>query len=168
MAKKTEIRPVDKVLNDYSKNHQNPINRTLQWVYIPLLTFGLLGLIWSLPFPHLAFLGKYNGYINWVSFIIAFSVYYYYKLSPVLSYGMLFMVFAISAGVVSLEKIQDQNGNPILSQVCIGVLIAGLVLQFIGCKQEGKMPTLAQSFNFLLIGPFWLVFLLLKKTRIRY
>ncbi len=168
MAKQSELRPVDKVLNDFSKTHQNPINRNLQWVCIPLISFGLVGLIWALPFPHLAFLGKYNGFVNWASFVIAFSIFYYYKLSPVLSYGTLLMVFAISAGIVSLEKIQGSDGTPILPQVCLGLLIAGLIVQFIGYSLEDKSFTIAQNFRFLLDGPFWLVFNLLKKTGIRY
>src|SRR5690606_16134611 len=99
-----ETSKIDTIIENYSALHQHPANRFIQWFCIPLLTFGLLGFIWSIPFPQLAFLGKYSGYLNWASFLIAFSIYYYLKVSPLLSYGILLMVFAFSAGIVTLEK----------------------------------------------------------------
>lgn len=166
MAKQPEILPVDKVLSQYSKAHQNPTNKALQWLYVPLITFGLLGLIWAIPFPHLDFLGRYNGFVNWASFVIAFSIYYYYKLSPLLSYGMLLVVFAFSAGIVSLEKLHSNHGWPQLPQVCLIIFILGLFFQFIGYKAEGKIPSFRDNLAFLLTGPMWLIQQLLKKARL--
>ncbi|WP_256011369.1 Mpo1 family 2-hydroxy fatty acid dioxygenase [Desertivirga xinjiangensis] len=166
MAKQHEILPVIKVLNQYSEAHQSPTNKLLQWIYVPLLSFGLLGLIWAIPFPHLNFLGRYNGFVNWASFLIAFSIYYYYKLSPLLSYGMLLVVFAFSAGIVSLEKLHTNQGWPQLPQVCLIIFILGLLLQFIGYSAEGKIPSFITNLKFLLTGPMWLIHQLLKKVRL--
>src|ERR1700761_3614988 len=111
-------RPVDKYFVQYSGHHQNPTNQLIHWICVPLIVFSIFGLLWAIPFPHLKFLGAYNGYFNWASFAIAFSIYYYYKLSPVLSYFMLLVLMIFSFGVIQLADWQTAGG-PALWQVCI-------------------------------------------------
>jgi uncharacterized membrane protein YGL010W len=158
---------VSLIIDDYSAFHKNSTNRILQWICIPFLTFGVLGIVWSIPFPYLAFLGKYNGFVNWASFLIAFSIYYYYKMSPILSYGILLFVFAFSAGIVGLEKLHTQSSWPQMGSVCMGVFVVGLILQFIGYKYEGTTPSLSSNFKLLLNGPLWLMYMLFKKLGYR-
>lgn len=155
--KQVEKKEIHAVIQDYSELHKNPINRSIQWICIPLLTFGLLGIVWSIPFPYLAFLGKYNGFVNWASFLIACSIYYYYKLSPVLSYGILLFVFAFSAGIVGLEKLHTNQSWPTMGSACMGIFVLGLALQFFGYKYEGKTPALSSNIKSLLNGPIWLM-----------
>jgi len=165
MAKK-DFRPVDRVLDEYSQSHSNPTNRLIQYISIPLLVFGFLGLVWWLPFPYLVILGKYNGFVNWGSFIIAFSIYYYYRLSPMLSYGALLLVFALSAGIVSLEKLQKQ-GFAELWQVCLVIFGVAILLQSIGHSVEGKFPSISNRFKNLLVAPLWLISEIFKKIGIK-
>src|ERR1700759_5065097 len=87
-----EMRPVDIYFARYAESHQNPTNKLIHWICVPLIVFSLLGLAWAIPFPHLKFLGSFNGYFNWASFVIAFSMYFYSKLSPVLSYVILLII----------------------------------------------------------------------------
>jgi len=168
MLKEPAIRNIDKLFDLYSGSHQDPANRVIHWICIPFTTFGLLGLVWSIPFPHLEFLGKYNGFINWASFLIALSIYYYYRLSPVLSYGMLLIVFGFSALIVSLEKLEANSGWPQVWEICLGVFILALAGQIIGHKIEGRRTSLATELKFLIDGPFWLMHFLFKKAGIRY
>jgi uncharacterized membrane protein YGL010W len=128
----------------------------------------LFGLVWAIPFPYLEFLGKYNGYVNWASFLIAFAIYYYYKLSPVLSYLMLLLMMFFSAGIVSLEKMHNTAGWPQMWQICLGIFIISWIGQFIGHKIEGKKPSFLDDIKFLLIGPIWLLHFILKKAKIKY
>jgi uncharacterized membrane protein YGL010W len=93
-----EKRPVDIYFDKYAESHQHSTNKLIHWICVPLIVFSLLGLFWAIPFPYLKFLGKYNGFLNWASFLIGFSIYYYYKLSPVLSYLMLLILFGFSYG----------------------------------------------------------------------
>jgi uncharacterized membrane protein YGL010W len=116
----------------------------------------------------LEFLGKYNGYVNWASFLIAFAIYYYYKLSPVLSYLMLLLMMFFSAGIVSLEKMHNTAGWPQMWQICLGIFIISWIGQFIGHKIEGKKPSFLDDIKFLLIGPIWLLHFILKKAKIKY
>jgi hypothetical protein len=159
-------RQIDVLFEKYSNHYQNA-NMVVQWICVPLTTLCLLGLVWSIPFPHLEFLGRYNGYLNWASFLIAFSVYYYYKLSPVLSYLMLILIFALSMGVVQLEQWQ-LAGGPALWLVCGVIFILSWVGQFIARPKDTKKASVLKEFSFLLIGPIWLFHLICKKVGLRY
>lgn len=168
MQKQAESRPVDVYFDKYSESHQNHTNEIIHWICVPSIVFSLFGLIWAIPFPYLEFLGKYNGYVNWASFLIAFAIYYYYKLSPVLSYFMLLLIMFFSAGIVSLEKMHTTQGWPQMWQVCLGIFIIAWIGQFIGHKIEGKKPSFFDDVKFLLIGPIWLMHFILKKAKIKY
>ena len=160
-------RDIDVVLGQYGESHQNPVNKVIHMICIPLILFSLLGLLWSIPFPHFNFLGKYNGFLNWASFFIAFTGYYYYRLSPVLTYMMILVVFATSLLVVQLEK-WALAGGPALWLVCAVIFAVALVGQFIGSRLEEKKSSFLQDVKFLLIGPIWLLHFICVKTGIRY
>ncbi len=165
---KTEQRSeVDMLFDKYAESHQNPSNEIIHWICVPLIVFSLLGLVWAIPFPHIGFLGKYNGYLNWASFLIAFSVYYYLKLSPVLSYLMLLLIFGMSMIIVQLEK-WEASGGPALWLVCLVIFVIAWIGQFIGHKIEGKKPSFLDDVKFLLIGPIWLLHFICKKVGLRY
>ena len=153
---KVPQREIDILFAEYAATKQHPSNRLIHWVCIPLMIFSILGLAWSIPFPHLGFLGRYNGFLNWASFLIAFAGYYYYRLSPVLSYMMLLLVFALSLVVVQFEK-WALAGGPALWLVCVVVLLIAVAGLFIGQKIEGKRTAFLNSVKFVLIGPIWLL-----------
>ncbi len=134
---------------------------------MPLIVFSLLGLVWAIPFPYLKFLGSYNGFFNWASFLIAFSIYFYYKLSPVLSYLMLLIIFAFCYGIMELDTLQ-KAGGPALWLVCLVIFVVSWIGQFIGHKIEGKKPSFLDDIKFLLIGPIWLLHFILKKIKLKY
>jgi uncharacterized membrane protein YGL010W len=161
------LRPVDVYFNKYAESHQNPTNKAIHWICVPLIVFSLLGLVWAIPFPRISFLGQFNNYFNWASFLIAFAIYYYYKLSPVLSYIMLLVVFAFSYGIIELDTIQ-KAGGPALWLVCLVIFVVSWIGQFIGHKIEGKKPSFLDDIKFLLIGPIWLLHFILKKLNMKY
>lgn len=163
---KNPSRSLDQFVNDYSQAYQHSANRLIHFITIPLISFSVLGLIWAIPFPHLDFLGAYNGFVNYASFLIAFAVYYYYRLSPVLSYGMLLLVFAYSAGIVTLEKLHTNNSWPEMWQSCLIIFVLALIAQLIGNIVERRKPPFSIDFWQPVLGPFWLMYLLFIKIRI--
>ena len=165
--KADSVRAVDVYFAKYAESHQNKTNEAIHFICIPLIVFSLLGLVWSIPFPYLKFLGTYNGVFNWASFLIAFSIYYYLKLSPVLSYIMLLVLFGFSYGIIQLEQ-WHKAGGPTLWQVSLIIFLISWVGQFIGHKIEGKKPSFLDDIKFLLIGPIYLLHLILKKLSVRY
>jgi len=160
-------REVDILFDQYAAHHQNPSNELIHWVCVPLIVFSLLGLAWSVPFPYLGFLGRYNGFLNWASFVIAFSGYYYYRLSPVLSYLMILVVFVMAMVIIQLER-WEASGGPAVWLVCAVVFVLAWAGQFIGHKIEGRKPSFLQDVKFLLIGPIWLLHFLCLKTGLKY
>jgi len=169
MTKKSiPIRPIDLYFSKYAESHQNHTNELIHWICVPLIVFSLFGLVWAIPFPQFGFLGKYIGYLNWASFLIAFSIYFYFKLSPVLSYAMMLIMMIFSAGIVGLEKLNRLNGWPPMWQVCMIIFFAAWIGQLIGHKIEGKKPSFVDDLKFLLIGPIWLLHFAFKKAGIRY
>src|SRR5690606_6165067 len=156
---------LDALFLQYADSHQNPTNILIHWICVPLIAFGIFGLIWSIPFPHIEFLGRYNGFVNWASFLVAFSIYYYLKLSPTLSYGMLLIIGLFSYCIVQLEY-WEIAGGPARWLVCLVIVILSLIAHIIGHEIEGKRPSFLTNFKFLLIGPIWLLAKVYKKIRI--
>ena len=165
--KKVEKREIDVLFNKYSENHQNPTNKLIHWICVPLIVFSIIGLVSAIPFPHIGFLGKYNMYINWFSFLMAATMYYYLKLSPILSYFMLFFFGICYFFVIQLEYV-EQAGGIALWQSSLIIFVLAWMGQFIGHKIEGKKPSFLDDLKFLLIGPLWLLHFLLKKLKINY
>lgn len=158
---------VDVYFDKYAESHQNPKNELIHWICVPLIVFSLVGLIWSIPFPHLDFLGGLNGYVSWAWFLIVFAVYYYFKLSPVLAGFMLLLIVVFVYAIIALLNWQH-NGGPMLWQSCLVIFVLSWVGQFIGHKIEGKKPSFFDDIKFLLIGPIWLLHFVLMKVGIRY
>jgi len=164
---KIEQRPIDVIIDQYDSFHQKPANRVINYFCIPLLVFSIVGFVWSLPFPQLKFLGAYISYLNWGSFLIAFSVYYYMRLSPVISYIVLLILFALIYGIIQMQA-AGKAGGFIVPQICVFVFVMSIIAQFIGYQIEGKKPTFSDEFKFMLTGPIWLLSLVLKKFGVRY
>ena len=164
---KAAARPIDIYFDQYAEHHQNPTNKLIHWICVPLIVFSIFGLVWAIPFPYLKFLGSYNGYFNWASFLIAAVIFYYYKLSPTLSYLMLFILMGFSYAVIELVEWQ-KTGGPAMWLVCLVIFVIAWIGQFIGHKIEGKKPSFLDDVKFLLIGPIWLLHFILKKFSIRY
>ena len=164
---KIQQRDIDILFNRYTASHQNPINKVINCICIPVVVFGLLGLAYAIPFPHLGFLGQYASYINWVSLVIAFSVYFYMKISPILSYIMLLVEFLMGYGIMQLADWQKTTG-PGMPVVCFLILMTAYLLEFIGQTIERKRYSFTNSIKFQFYGPIWLVSLLLKKLKVKY
>lgn len=160
-------RPVDILFDKYAESHQNKTNKLIHWICVPLIVFSLLGLIWLIPFPQLSFLGQYQTFFNWASFLIAFAMYYYFRLSPVLFFLMVWVIFAMSFGIVQLEM-WEKEGGPQARIIFAVIFVLAWIGQFIGHKIEGKKPSFLDDVKFLLIGPIWLLHFICKKIGLKY
>jgi uncharacterized membrane protein YGL010W len=168
MLEQATHRQVDTYFDKYAESHQNPTNKIIHWICVPLIVFSLLGLVWSIPFPHLTFLGQYSRYVNWATFLILFSIIYYFRLSPALAVAMLLVIFVFAAIIVTLEKLHNEQGWPAMWQVCLAIFFLSWIGQFIGHKIEGKKPSFLDDLRFLLIGPIWLWHFIFKRLGIPY
>ncbi|RYY35589.1 MAG: DUF962 domain-containing protein [Sphingobacteriaceae bacterium] len=161
------VRPVDELFSGYAVDNSTPANKTLQWFFVPLFAFGFFAFVWSLPFPHIPFLGKYNGFINWASFLLAVAIYAYYKLSPVLSYFILFTLFGFSYLIIQLEYMQKAGGSA-LWQVSLIILVVGFLGYFTATLAESRQIGIFKKLKNLLIAPLYLWHLIWRKVSVKY
>ncbi len=164
---KPEKRPVDVLFDKYAESHQNHTNEVIHWICVPLIVFSLLGLVWQIPFPQFEFLGQFRTFLNWASFLLAFSIYYYYTLSPILSWLMIAVVGVMSYVIVQIE-FQFGLGSSTSYLIYVSIFVLAWIGQFIGHKIEGMKPSFLDDVKFLLIGPIWLLHFICKKVGLRY
>lgn len=155
---------LDTLLAKYGESHQNSRNKLIHWIAVPSIVFSLLGMVWAIPMPE--FMKEYP-YFNWASLVIAFSLYYYYRLSPILAFAMIIVTGIFSFIIVQIEY-AEQAGGMALWQVCAIIFVVAWIFQFIGHKIEGKKPSFLEDVQYLLIGPIWLLHFVFKKLGLPY
>ncbi|MEO6149426.1 MAG: Mpo1-like protein [Mucilaginibacter sp.] len=160
-------REVDKLFARYAAYHQNSTNKLLQIIFVPLFLLGIYGLLWAIPFPKITFLGKYADHLNFASFLMAVCVFMYYRLSPVLSYFILFTFFFYSL-IISQLLVWQENAGGALWQVCLVFTVIGLAGMLIGYAAEKKNPGVEVKLSHILIAPIYLWHLALNKFSIKF
>lgn len=162
-------RPVDVYFDTFNQQYQHPVNRVIQWIALPVFAFGILGLVWMIPFPEISFLKKhgYDTFVNWGSFFIAGLVYHYLRLAPTLSYAMLLTIGVYSFFIVQLEYV-EQAGGPAVWSVCACLLMASLLALYVGKNMEKESVPFRSFLKLLLLGPIWLWHFVFKRFNIPY
>ena len=146
-------------LEAYGESHQNPINKRIHWICVPLIMLSLLGVLWPLQFSFIS----QSEYFNATTVLIFFAGIYYFKLSFSMGVGML----AISLFMILLiTYLNDSMVNSL--SFYIVVFILAWIGQFVGHKIEKKKPSFFEDLQFLLIGPLWLLSQLYNFLNIKY
>ena len=160
------MRKIDQLLAEYGVNHQNPTNKTIHWVCVPLIFLSIVGLIWSIPQGFLANLAgpPLSTFINWATLALVLVLLYYLWLSVSLFFGMLLLVGVF----VAITYWVDQSKAAPLWLISMVVFALAWIGQFYGHKVEGKRPSFFKDIQFLLIGPAWLMHFIYKKLHIPY
>jgi uncharacterized membrane protein YGL010W len=122
-------------LDEYGESHRHPVNKTVHWICVPLITFSVLGMLWALhPGAALVLVGA--------------ATVFYLRLSVAHAIGML-AVSTLMLGVIRLLP------HPFAT--ALAVFVAAWVGQFWGHHVEGRKPSFFKDIQFLLIGPVWLL-----------
>jgi uncharacterized membrane protein YGL010W len=131
-------------LDEYSESHQNPTNKQIHWICVPVISFTVLALAYSLHY-------------GVALAAIAASIWFYARLSTSLAVGML----AITVVMLAIAAVL-----PNLVWWAVGLFIVAWIGQFVGHHIEGKKPSFFKDLQFLLIGPAWCLDALYKKVGI--
>lgn len=133
------------------------------------LFFGVMGLIWMIPFPKLGFLERMelDKFLNWGSFFIAIVIYAYLKLAPTLSYAMLFTIGLMSFFIVQLEYV-ERDGGPTVIMVCSLIVLFSALGIYLLSKGEQKPITSKDLSALATVGPIWLWSKVFEKLRWKY
>lgn len=144
------MRTLQDWLTEYSISHQNPRNKRLHWICVPLITASVIGLVWSL-----------SSVLALIALILAMI--FYARLSiPLFSVMALFstaiviLIWILSAPLQSFSTYAP-------FWFYLGMFVVGWIGQFYGHKIEGKKPSFFKDLQFLLIGPAWCADYLMKK-----
>ncbi|SEF60542.1 Uncharacterized membrane protein YGL010W [Halpernia humi] len=156
------MKKIDSLFAEYAESHQNPKNKTIHWICVPLIFFSILGFISLIPSPHI--LIKYYGFISVVSLLaIALVSIFYFRLSWKIAAIMIFIMLLFEHFIYYINI-----SLPSSWLVFVIIFILSWIGQFYGHKIEGKKPSFLKDLQFLLIGPIWLLSFILKKWNIKY
>lgn len=158
------MKKIDALFNEYGESHQNPTNKTIHWICVPLIFFSIVGLIASIPAEPLQRLTDGNLYANWATVLLILVIVYYVSLSIPLAIGM--TAFGLLCLVLS-NLIVQLNVAP-LWLICVIIFVGAWIGQFYGHKVEGKKPSFFKDLQFLMIGPAWLMHFIYKKMGVPY
>ena len=165
------MRSADEWFEAYGESHQNPTNKKIHWICIPLIFVSLIALLWEVKLPfHLEgelFSTPLTIWLNLGTLLIVSALSYYALISLPLAIGM---------GVISALSIWAIFGLTSLGVACglslvqlsLLIFILAWIGQFIGHKIEGKKPSFFEDVQFLLIGPLWLLGFIYRRVGISY
>ncbi len=155
------VKSVDSWLEEYGESHQNPVNKAIHWVCVPLIALSLVGVLWDLPVPR-AFV-EISPVMNWGMLFLMASIVYYFILSPRLAAGMVIVLAGFVLALWWLDTL------PIaLWQISVAIFVAAWIGQFIGHAIEGQKPSFFKDLQFLMIGPLWLLSFVYRRLGIRF
>ena len=141
-------RRIDALFERYAESHRHPVNKTIHWICVPLITWSLLAALWAwTPVAACA--------------LIALATMFYVVLSVRLAVGML----AVSAAMLfPLTQIAPRYVLPAAGVVFVVAWIG----QFVGHRIEGRKPSFFDDVKFLLVGPAWLLGFVYRRLGIAY
>ena len=159
------MKSIHQWIEEYGKSHQNPSNKAIHWVCVPLIMLSLLSLISLIPFPIDSiklFSTKSNAIeLDWTFLFLVFSVIFYLRLSISIAIGMLLVAVLMLASISWIEFL-----DPSIWRLSLTIFVLAWIGQFIGHKIEGEKPSFFEDLQFLLIGPAWLLSFIYKKLGI--
>ncbi|MEM6572892.1 MAG: Mpo1-like protein [Pseudomonadota bacterium] len=141
----------------YGVSHQNPVNKQIHWVCVPLIYWSVYALLSAVP----------NGPLpdawTWGLVVMALGQAYYLVLSPSLALGLLAfnaVVVLTASGLADLGISLGWAGAVVFVLAWIG--------QFIGHRIEGAKPSFFEDVQFLMIGPAWLMGFVYRRLGYQY
>ena len=157
------MKPIQEWLDEYGESHQNSINKKIHWVCVPAIMFSIIGLFWSIPHQYMPIIYD-NIRLNWAMIITILILTFYVRLSMVMALGMFTIGVLILCGNILVEY---YFVTP-LWRISLYTFVIAWIGQFVGHKIEGKKPSFLQDFQFLLIGPAWLLSFMYNKIAVKY
>jgi uncharacterized membrane protein YGL010W len=146
---------------EYGESHQNPTNKLIHWICVPVIYFCVVGLLWSIPVP------QDHPWLKpgiFARITVALVAIFYLRLSMPIMLGM--VVFSV--GCLFLAHAIDQHAPWPLWSICVTFFVLAWIGQFYGHKVEGRKPSFLKDLQFLMIGPAWLMGFIFKGIGLKY
>lgn len=142
------MKTLDQWFCEYKESHQNRINQLIHKICVPLITFSIIGILWSLPFPGEI---QFSPYFNWGSVFVTACLAFYLILSFKMFLAMLLQT------ALMMWILETLIPKQYFLKLNLTIFVVSWILQFIGHKIEGRKPSLFNDLVFLLIGPVWVL-----------
>ena len=142
------IRRIEVLLAQYEQNHNNPTNKAIHCIAVPLITWATLAILWYLPTPSLF---DRAPYLNWATILCALALIYYLTLSIPLALGM--ATFSVMAGAII--QLSEANASIPMIYIDVTVFISAWVFLFVGHMVEDRSLSFFVDLKFLAIEPVW-------------
>ena len=156
----TVPRRIDELLAEYGESHRNAFNKAIHWLAVPAIAWCIVAFLVELPFPESL---RVVRWLDWSVVAVLPVLYYYARLSLPLTIGM--GMFA--AALIALAHTAKGGAIP-LWQLALAVFVVAWIFQAVGHAVEGRKPSFLKDIQFLLVGPAWLLSLVLDRAGIRY
>lgn len=160
------MRTMQQWFDEYGESHQNPINKLMHWICIPIIFFSVYGLLASIPSGFLQALvpASIKDYANFGSVLFLLGLVFFLRTSFSIFLGMLAICLLTMMGNIYIMN----NISMSLWLVSLIIFVVGWIGQFYGHSVEGKKPSFFKDLQFLMIGPAWLLGFIYKKIGLRY
>ncbi|WP_018691819.1 Mpo1 family 2-hydroxy fatty acid dioxygenase [Algicola sagamiensis] len=152
-----QMKTLDEWFEEYAQSHQNPTNKKIHFVAVPIIYATVIGIFWSLPTP-------WNASLNWSILMTLPVLVFYFFLSPRVALGMGCLSMLIILFCFWLEQFLGVN----ILWLSVITFVIAWIFQFIGHHIEGKKPSFLKDIFFLLIGPAWVLCYAYRRWGIRY
>ena len=149
-------------LEAYGESHQNPVNKKIHWICVPLIMLSIIGLLANIKI-NVNILSAYPQYNHAGMILVLFGCIYYYFLSKSLLLGMI----PVSIIMLMIVSWFSTFSYPLWLTSLI-IFVISWAGQFYGHKIEGKKPSFFKDIQFLMIGPLWLLSKLYRRYGISY
>ena len=151
------MRRIDVLLEEYGESHQNPTNKLVHWICVPVIFWTVMAGLYALPAPVIF------GSMGWLLVALVLALIYYVSLSPRLTLGLVLFIAICYVIIVSVEAAGFS-----VWKVAAVLFVVAWIGQFWGHKVEGKKPSFFKDLQFLLIGPAWLLGFLYRRAGLTY
>jgi uncharacterized membrane protein YGL010W len=154
------MRTADEWFSNYSRDHQNPTNRSIHWVCVPSILWAVIAALWTIPVPSAVGL---PGLWSWVA--MAAALVFYFRMSRML--GVVMLAVLALLGMLTNALYWTIGPGPLLAMAIV-VFVVAWVGQFIGHIYEGRRPSFLTDLSYLMVGPAWLVSKLMRSAGLAY
>ncbi|TXI76722.1 MAG: DUF962 domain-containing protein [Flavobacteriales bacterium] len=145
----------------YGESHQNPTNKAIHWICVPVIYFCVVGFLYSIPLPEQSPLVRPHML---ASLAVGLVGIFYLRLSLTVAFGMvLWSLFCLGA----CRYLYTHVDTP-LWLICTILFVVAWIGQFYGHKVEGRKPSFLEDLQFLMIGPAWLLGFIYRRLGIPY
>jgi uncharacterized membrane protein YGL010W len=143
----------------YDSDHRHPINRSLQWICVPLILWSVLAMLWTIPVPESLL---HPG--AWSVFAIVLAFTWYWKHSHRLGAALL---IAMALFAFSCHVLFQYVAASFLLALGIAAFALAFLGQCVGYALERRRPGFSSYLAYLLVGPAWLMDKLLGRLGIK-